>query len=112
MTVEQTNVVDIVSVDKETEHVVLTISDHLDWSNTIEHQTILQAKFNAYLAFAESGEILERYPRAKGRRIVIKVVFKFDPDPEGRKFMARAKEVIQSAGFDLQYELFDASYEN
>ncbi len=112
MTVEQTNVVDIVSLNKPTEAVVLAISDHLDWSNTIEHQIILQAKFNAYLAFVESGEILDRYPMAKGRRIVFKVVFKFDPDLEGRKFMIRAREVIQSAGFDLQYELFAVSDKN
>jgi hypothetical protein len=112
VTVEQTNVIDIVSLNKPAEAVVLTISDHLDWTNTIEHQTILQSKFNAYLAFVESGEILERYPMAKGRRIVFKVVFKFDPDLEGRKFMIRAREVIQSVGFDLQYELFTATDKN
>jgi hypothetical protein len=39
-------------------------------------------------------------------------VFKFDPDLEGRKFMIRAREVIQSAGFDLQYELFAVSDKN
>ncbi len=51
MSVEQLNVVDIISTDKESGEVILTISDHLDWSNTVAHQTALLEKFNKYLAF-------------------------------------------------------------
>ncbi|MGI8772162.1 MAG: DUF6572 domain-containing protein, partial [Acidobacteriaceae bacterium] len=62
MSVDHADVIDIVSIDKAAGEVVLTISDHLDWSNTVEHQTALQKKFNSYLAFTESGEILQQYP--------------------------------------------------
>jgi hypothetical protein len=106
MSVEQLDVVDVVSIDKDTGHVVLTISDHLDWSNTVEHQTVLQAKFNKYLAFVESGEILVRYPDARDRPVAVKVMFKHRPDQEGWRFLARAKEVIESAGFSLRNEVF------
>lgn len=112
MSVEQLNVVDIISTDKGSGEVILTISDHLDWSDTVAHQTALQAKFNKYLAFVESGEILTRYPDAKDRPIVIKVVFKYRPDQEGLRFLARAKAVIESAGFSLREELFADSYNN
>lgn len=112
MSVEQLDVVDVISTDKETGYVLLTISDHLDWSNSIQHQTVLQAKFNKYLAFVESGEILERYPDAKGRPIAFKVVFKFRPDPAGQQFLVKAKEVVESAGFSLLHEVFAESYEN
>ncbi len=112
MSVEQLNVVDIISTDKESGVVILTISDHLDWSNTVGHQNTLQAKFNKYLAFVESGEILTRYPDARNRPVVIKVVFKHKPDPEGWKFLARAKNVIESAGFSLRSEVFAESYDN
>jgi hypothetical protein len=64
VSVEQFDVVDVVSIDKKTGHVILTISDHLDWSNSVEHQTILQAKLNKYLAFVESLE-----PREWGRAL-------------------------------------------
>ncbi len=84
---------------------MLAISDHLDWSNTVEHQTILQAKLNTYLAFVESGEILTSYPDAQGRKAVFKVFFKFSPDAEGLKFLARAGEIIRAAGFDLRHEV-------
>jgi hypothetical protein len=112
MSVEEPNVVDVISVDKRTGHVTLTISDHLDWSDSVRHQTILQAKFNKYLAFVESGEILESYPDAKDRPVAFKVVFKYKPDQEGWRFLSRAKEVIESAGFTLRHELFAESYDN
>jgi len=112
VSVEQLDVVDVVSIDKKTGHVILTISDHLDWSNTLEHQTVLQAKFNKYLAFVESGEILARYPDAKDRPVAIKVVFKYKPDLEGWRFLGRAKQVIESAGFSLRHEVFADSYDN
>jgi hypothetical protein len=112
MSIEQLDVVDVISIDKETGHVVLTISDHLDWSDTIAHQTALQAKLNKYLAFIEGGELLIRYPDAKARSVAIKVIFKSKPDQEGWKFLSRAKAVIESAGFSFRYELFAESYEN
>jgi len=112
VSIEQLDIVDVVSIDKQTGHVILTISDHLDWSDTIAHQTALQAKFNKYLAFIESGEILARYPEAKGRSVAIKVVFKYKPDQEGSEFLSRAKAVIESAGFGLRHELFAESYDN
>ena len=112
MSVEQLDVVDVASISKESGEMVLTISDHLAWSDTIEHQTMLQKKFNAYLAFVESGEILQRYPDASGRPIVFNVVFKFRPDREGMLFLERARQVIKSAGFDLRHELFAESYDN
>ena len=67
MSVEQPDVVDIISTDKQTGHVVLTISDHLDWSSSKQHQMILQAKFNRYLAFVESGELLITAMRGANR---------------------------------------------
>jgi Family of unknown function (DUF6572) len=112
VSIEQLDVVDIVSIDKKTGHVILTISDHLDWLDTIAHQTALQAKFNKYLAFIESGELLTRYPEAKGRPVAIKVVFKCKPDQEGWRFLSRAKAVIESAGFGFRHELFAESYDN
>jgi hypothetical protein len=40
VSVEQLDVVDVVSIDKKTGQVILTISDHLDWSDSVRHQTI------------------------------------------------------------------------
>jgi len=106
MSIEQTDVVDIVSTDRMTGHVVLTISDHLDWSDSTSHQMLLQSKLNRYLAFVESGEILQNYPDAKNRPVAFKVVFQFPPDQAGRAFLAKVRPIIESAGFNLQDEVF------
>jgi hypothetical protein len=112
MSVEQTDVVDIVGVDRGTGKIILTISDHLDWSDSTTHQELLQKKFNAYLAFVESGEIFEQYPNAKGRSVVFEVVFQIPPAEEGLAFLERAREVIESAGFELQHKVFKTSGSN
>ena len=112
MSVEQTDIVDIVSIERETGNVILTISDHLDWSDSVAHQTILQKKLNTYLAFVETGEILEQYPKAKDRPVVLNVVFRFPPDESGQAFITRARTVIESAGFTLCDEVFTGSHFN
>jgi hypothetical protein len=111
MSVEDTNSVDVVSVDKQKGEVILTVSDHLDWSDIQTHESILQAKLNAYLRFVESGEILQSYPEAKDRRVVIAVVFKFPPGREAQEFLARVREVIKSAGMEFRHQLFAVSYD-
>lgn len=109
MSVEDTGVVDIVGIDRETGHVVLTITDHLDWSDSTGHQAILQKKLNAYLAFVESGAILKQYPDARNKPVAFRVVFRFPPDAEGRAFLVRARGVIESAGFSLWDEVYTGS---
>ena len=112
MAVDQPDVIDVASMSKSSGELILTISDHLDWASSIEHQTVLQKKFNAYLAFAESEEIWQQFPDAKGRPVVFNVVFRYRPDKQGLLFLDRARAVIESAGFGLRYEVFAESYGN
>ena len=112
MAVDQRDLIDMMSIDKENGDVVLTISDHLDWSNTSQHQEMLQTKFNAYLAFVEGGQLAQQYPEAENRPVVFRVVFKYRPDGEGLMFLDRARAVIELAGFTLLHELFAESYNN
>jgi hypothetical protein len=103
--IDDPDVVDVVSMDPAGS-VVLTISDHLDWHDSIQHQLILQAKLNRYLAFIESGEILESYPGAGGRPVMIEVVTQHDPDGGGIQFLEKAKTVIEQAGFAFRHTRF------
>ena len=111
MTVEQSDLIDILSLDA-LGFVVLTISDDLDWSDTVSHQHILQTKLNRYLAFVESGEILESYPDSRGKAIAIKVAFKFKPDQAGEDFLFKVNQIVQGAGIQFRHEVFAASYDN
>ena len=105
MAVDNPEVVDIISVEPSG-CVVLTISDHLDWLDSISHQQILQAKINRYLAFVESGEILDCYPHADARSVIIKVVTQCEPDLAGLQFFERAKSALAQAGFQFHWRQY------
>ncbi|HEV2221656.1 MAG TPA: DUF6572 domain-containing protein [Candidatus Acidoferrales bacterium] len=108
MSIDQPNVVDIVSIDV-TGHVVLTVSDHLDWSDTRGHLLKLQAKINTCLAFVESGEILRKYPDSNQRGVVIEVVGKYAPEAEGLEFLRKAKSIVEAAGYGFRFEIFSGA---
>ena len=108
MAVDDFDVVDIVSIDPDG-RVILTISDHLEWTESASHQLALQKKFNHYLAFVESAEIFESYPEAKGRPMVFSLVTQYDPDASGSAFLERAKKAIEKAGFAFLHVRFKTS---
>ena len=110
MSVLDPDTIDIISTDKQG-RVVLTIADHLSW-NDQEHLQVLQKKLNAYLAFIESREVYQKYPDAKGRPILLKVSCTFQPNGEGMDFFTKVKEIIEKAGFEFQFTVFAASYDN
>ena len=104
MSVENVSRVDLIGVDTRSGNVVLTISDHREWGDG-EHVLQLQDKLNAYVRFIESGELVERYPDAKGRTAQIAVVFKHAPDALGETFLSRAREMTSEAGIVLTCEV-------
>ena len=108
MTILETKKVDFIGIDKKSQEIILTISDHLEWvGGDQEHQLLLQEKLNSYLRFIESGEIYETYPNAKGRPIVIQVVGKFDIPQEVMQILEESKQVIKGAGFELRFSKFE-----
>lgn len=104
MSVDQTGVVDAVGVDNTTGQVVLTISDHLEWDN--EHLLLLQEKLNTYLSFVESGEILDSYPNAKGREVLINVVCKYPPNESAKSFLSQVTGIVEGAGMKFDWRVF------
>jgi hypothetical protein len=103
MSVDQTNIVDFISINSSG-NVVLTISDHLEWDNEGRHIYILQEKLNKYLAFIESGEILTQYPEAKNRPVIISIVALNQPGILGKEFLTRARSIIEDSGIGFHFE--------
>ena len=107
MPIEQTAVIDFIGVDRTTGEVVLTITDSRDWHDSVrEHLLLLQDKINSYLRFVESGELLDAYPEAKDRLVVISVVGRHLPNAEAMEFYGKARSAIEKAGFQLRFEQF------
>jgi hypothetical protein len=105
MAVDNPNVIDIIGTPADGAFVALTISDHLDWLDPPEHLLTLQEKLNRYFAFVEAGELLERHPAARGKRVRIDVVFKYAPPPEAEDFLFKARVVAQQGAFELTWRL-------
>lgn len=104
MTIDKTKTVDAIYIDSKTGDVVLTITDHLNWTDDADnHQFLLQEKLNAYLSYIESGEMIESYPAAKGKPVLIDVVCKYPLSKVAEYFYSQVTSVIEDAGFKIQY---------
>ncbi|MGR9451111.1 DUF6572 domain-containing protein [Rhizobium leguminosarum] len=109
MSVDQTKVVDAIGVDSATGGVVLTITDHLEWTGSDDaHGLLLQEKLNTYLSFVESGEMLETCPDAKGRAGLIDVVCKYPLSQQAEAFYTQVAQIVEGAGIKLRHRLFGA----
>lgn len=108
MSVDQQGVIDVLTRSRETGDVTLTISDHLDWAQPLQHITLLQAKIDAYLRFIASGQVIERFPDALHKAITIQIAFRVPP-PEGpvEDFLAAAGEKVEAAGCGFAYKVFE-----
>ena len=103
MAIENSNVIDFCAVDKQG-NVVLTISDHLMWDDTKGHLLLLQSKINAYLRTIESGELLENYPEARDKKVVINLVMQYWPSPAGHQYLEKARSFLKANGYDFYYK--------
>ena len=107
MAIEKSDVVDAVGIEKATADVVLTIIDYLDWeSSEAKHLQMLEEKLNTYLRFVESGELLESYPNAAGRRSVISLVGRCEPSAAALRFLAAARQTVEAAGCGFRFQTY------
>ena len=101
MSIDQRKVIDFVSMGGSDGRCVLTISDHLAWDDP-EHLAQLQDKLNDYLAFVESGEIYERFPKARECDLEIEVFCKqMPPADDPLPFLEHAAKKIRGAGIQF-----------
>jgi hypothetical protein len=107
MSVSDPGVIDFIGTDTGTGDVVLTIADHLDWTDTPGHLVALQDKVNAYLRFIESGELTQKYPIAQGRKPIIQISAKFHPPEEAQMFLSQVEQALAAAGIRLRAMVLD-----
>src|ERR1700754_1585389 len=108
MSVDQKGVIDVLTRSRESGDITLTISDHLDWAQPLEHMRLLQEKIDAYIRFIGSGQLWERFPDAVRKGVIIQVAFRVPP-PEGdvRSFLAAAEEKVEAAGYGFSFKVFE-----
>ncbi len=105
MSISETEKIDFIGLDPQSSDVILAISDHLDWREAPdEHLLLLQEKLNAYLRFAESGEVYSHVPLSTSRKVRFRVVGKYPLSDAAKKFYVLAEKSIKDAGFTLTFE--------
>ena len=93
MSVDQRDVVDFIGRDRDSDAVVLSISDHREWGSSYdEHVDALRRKLESYVAFVSSGQLLATYPAAAGRPVHVEIIQKYEPDERGQAWLNSAKE--------------------
>lgn len=103
MSLENSNTVDALGIEKETGSAVLTIADAWDWEDERKHLIALQAKLNAYLNFIESGQLVESLPSSESLVVVIDVLFKYPIAKSGIDLLNRAAAVSTDLRVQIRY---------
>lgn len=101
MSVDQTNIIDAISLNNTSNIVELSIIDALDWENPIEHLLILQSKINAYFNFVESGQIYEEYSDAIDNKINIGLISKYDLPAQAEEFLDKARKAASQLNITI-----------
>lgn len=106
MSVTQTSIIDAIGIEEASGNLIMTISDHLGWEDEDDHIALLREKLNSYLRFAESGELVEAYPAATGKQVVVEIVARVEPTRSARMFLQNATEVMIGAGLELRLRVY------
>lgn len=104
-------VVDWLGIEKLTGAVVLTLVDDEDWVDEQRHLALLQNKLNTYLAFIESGEVIQRVKSDLGRAIPdstpikVNILAKYDLPVSANSSLEDARRAFVGAGFALSHKV-------
>ena len=104
MSVMDKGTIDFAGIEKNV--LVLSIADHLPWGEESDdvHLLFLQNKINDYLRFIESGDVNEHFKPKSYDNIIIRIIGKYSFSPDCIKFLDMSKQVVNDAGFGLEWE--------
>ncbi len=97
--------IDIIGINKITDEVILTISDHLNWENELVHLEQLQDKLNTYIKFIEGGQIEIDYPTCSGKKLAIEIVSQYEFSEQGLILLEKAYPILKSIGVELRHKV-------
>jgi hypothetical protein len=96
--VQNPMILDLISVDPETDAVVLTMIERRPWGAVPEQLKQIEEKVNRYMGYVLDGFLAEHYPKYEGKRVLIKLECAEAPHGEGARFVAAMTHAIESHG--------------
>jgi len=108
MTIEDTDEVDKIVIERATGKALLAISDHLPWDiDEGRHLELLQTKVYRYLDPIESGELYQRVPLTNGRQFAIVIYSLFELSQDGQNLVNNLTHYLAGMGVELRWIHFD-----
>jgi hypothetical protein len=96
-------VVDLISLDREKDEVVLLMLEQRPWGSAPEQLRQLEEKFNRYLGFVLDGFLAEQFPQYEGKPVCFRLDCAMAPGDAERPMLAAMKGF--AAGQDIRFEV-------
>lgn len=107
MTIVDERVVDYVGVSEGQGTIVMTISDHLEWTDFECHSMTLESKINYYLEYIYSNKLFESSSKPKNPHVRIQLMMKHEPTSEATMLLKKFEGQLEELGFEFVYRVFD-----
>lgn len=101
--VHNPKVVDLISLDRERDEVVLLMLEQRPWGSTPEQLRQLEAKFNGYLGYALDGFLAAQYPDYQGKPVCIRLDCVMTPGEEERAMFSAMQRF--AASVEIRFEV-------
>lgn len=101
MGIQDSNKVDAVGFEMGTDTVVLTILDALDWDDAGYHIEKLEEKFDSYIHYISSGQLLSDFPSARNKSIRIDLISMHEIPLAGQTFLDAIVQSLSEMGVAL-----------
>jgi len=103
--VENSKVIDLISVDSATDKVVLTMIERRPWGAGDQQFPQIEEKINRYMGYALDGFLVEHHPEFLGKSVQIRLTCAEEPHGEAVRFVQAARQAIESHGLELIVEV-------
>lgn len=107
MPVSDPNSVDLVTRDPRSGEVALIMVEDRPWDGSEARMAEVQAKANAYLAFALDGQLPRAFPEARGQPLRVQLDCVTEPDPATAEFLAALGAAVEGEGVRFVVNVLD-----
>ena len=110
MSIEQSDKVDGMGIDRARNEFALLISDQLPWNDERAHFSLIESKIGSYINFIRSRQYLETVPQANGLPIHIKLIHEHAPTNSARQILESIRSQLEVMKIAFSYEPLPTSY--
>jgi len=96
--VQNPAVVDLITLDKASDTVVLVMTERRPWGAAAEQVKQIEEKVNRYMGYVLDGFLAEQYPQYQGKSVQIRLDCADAPHGESVRFVEAMTDAIEKYG--------------